>query len=68
MRKTEIEIAADCIKYCKKDLQRFEECLFRAEMGNLPNKPSEMTIRAWQSKAKELREILDMREDEPIML
>ena len=44
MRKTEIEIAADAIKYCKSELLKFRRLILQAELGELIRQPSDGMI------------------------
>ena len=65
MRKTDIEIAADAIKYCKKELLKLQGWILKAEMGELNKQPSEDVIKAWYYEAARLEYILGEREEMP---
>ena len=58
MRKTDIEIAADAIKYCKKELLKLQGFILKAEMGEWNKQPSEDLVKAWQYEAARLEYIL----------
>ena len=66
MRKTDIEIAADAIKYCKKELSRFRGMISAAECGEFNKQPSETVIKAWYYEAGKLEYVLGEREEMPL--
>lgn len=65
MRKTEIEIAADAIKYCRNELSKFRRLISQAEFGEWNKQPSEDVVKAWQYEAARLEYILGEREEMP---
>lgn len=65
MRKTDIEIAADAIRYCKKELLKLQGLILKAEVGEFNKQPSEDVIKAWHYEAARLEYILGEREEMP---
>lgn len=65
MRKTEIEIAADAIKYCRSELLKFRKLISQAEFGELTRQPSDVMIEQWKYEAARLEYILGEREEMP---
>ena len=65
MRKTDIEIAADAIKYCRKELNEYQNLIERVEENDC-HQVSERTLRIWAYKIKKLEFILGERDISPI--
>ena len=65
MRKTEIEIAADAIKYCKSELLKLRRLILQAELGELTRQPSNKLIEQWKYEAAKLAFILGESEEIP---
>ena len=65
MRKTDIEIAADAINYCKGKLKTYETLILRAELGDLNKPVSDSMIEQWKYEAQRLEYILGDREEMP---
>lgn len=65
MRKTEIEIAADAIRYCKDKLRAYETLLLKAELDDLNRPVSDGMIAQWRYEAQRLEYILGDREEMP---
>lgn len=65
MRKTDIEIAADAIRYCKDKLKSYETLILRAELGDLNKPVSDGMIEQWRYEAQRLEYILGDREEMP---
>ena len=66
MKKTEIEIAADAIRYCKSELAKFRRLITYAELGELKRQPSDTTIKQWEYEAARLAFILGESEEMPL--
>ena len=66
MRKTEIEIAADAIKYCRNELSKFRRLITYAELGELKRQPSDGTIEQWKYEAARLAFVLGESEEMPL--
>ena len=65
MRKTEIEIAADAIRYCKGELLKFKRLILQTELGELTRQPSDEMIEQWRYEAARLEFILGESEKMP---
>ena len=66
MRKTEIEIAADAIKYCKAELLKLKWLILQAELGETKRPISEGILEQWRYEAARLAFILGESEEMPI--
>ena len=65
MRKTEIEIAADAIKYCKDKLSHFQRLIRQAELGENSRPVSENMLAQWEYEVARLEFILGESEEMP---
>lgn len=65
MRKTDIEIAADAIKYCKDKLSNFKRLIHQAERGETNRPISENMLAQWEYEAARLEFILGENEEMP---
>ena len=65
MRKTDIEIAADAIRYCKAELLKFRRLILQADLGELTRQPSDGMIEQWKYEAARLEFILGESEEMP---
>ena len=65
MRKTEIEIAADAIRYCKDKLSNFKRLIRQAELGETNRPISENMLTQWKYEAARLEFILGESEEMP---
>lgn len=65
MRKTDIEIAADAIKYCRTELLRLKRMILQAELGELLKQPNEDVVKSWHYQVEKLEYILGEREEMP---
>ena len=65
MRKTEIEIAADAIKYCKTELLKLKRLILQAELGETKRPVSERMLEQWRYEAARLEFILGESEEMP---
>ena len=65
MRKTEIEIAADAIRYCKGELLKFQRLILQADLGELKRQPSDEMIEQWKYEAARLEFILGESKEMP---
>lgn len=65
INKTDIEIAADAIKYCRGKLKTYETLLLKAELDNLNKPVSDGMIEQWRYEAQRLEYILGEREEVP---
>ena len=66
MRKTDIEIAADAIKYCRSELSKFRRLILQAECEELRRQPSDEMIKQWRYEAARLEFVLGEREEMPL--
>lgn len=66
MKKTEIEIAADAIKYCKTELLKLKRLILQAELGETKRPISEGMLEQWRYEAAKLEFILGESEEIPI--
>lgn len=66
MRKTEIEIAADAIKYCKAELLKLKRLILQAELGETKRPISEDMLEQWRYEAAKLAFILGESEEMPM--
>ena len=66
MKKTEIEIAADAIKYCKIELLKLRRLILQAELGETKRPVSECMLEHWRYEAARLEVILGESEEMPI--
>ena len=62
MRKTDFEIAADAIKFCRSELMRYESLLTRVALGEI--NPNENVVKVWRCNAEKIEKILGEREEE----
>lgn len=65
VNKTDIEIAADAIKYCRGKLRTYETLILRAELGDLNKPVSDGMIEEWRYEAQRLEYILGESEEMP---
>lgn len=65
MRKTDIEIAADAVKYCRGKLKTYETLILRAELGDFNKPVSDGVIEQWRYEAQRLEFILGESEEMP---
>ena len=65
MRKTDIEIAADAIIYCKSELSKFKRLIRQAELGETKRPISENMLEQWRYEAARLEFILGESEEMP---
>lgn len=66
MKKTDIEIAADAIKYCRKELNEYRAMVERMEESN--HQVSEKTFCNWIYKIEKLEFVLGERDKPPVPL
>ena len=66
MRKTDIEIAADAIRYCKDKLSYFKRLILQAELGETKRPISENMLAQWEYEAARLEFILGERKEMPL--
>lgn len=66
MKKTDFEIAAEAIQYCKAKLKYYYDLIDNYERNINAKPPSEQVYHSWQFEAARLEYILDIREDRPI--
>ena len=66
MRKTNIEIAADAIRYCKAELLKLRRLILQAELGETKRPVSEGMLEQWRYEAAKLEFILGESEEMPI--
>ena len=59
--KTDIEVAADAIKYCKKELKKYNNLLAKYE-----DIVSERTIAMWEYERQRLEYVLGLSDRRPI--
>lgn len=64
MRKTDVEIAAEAIKYCKSELCKFNRLISDYEKGKLP-KANESVYKSWTYEAQRLEYVLGLRSSSP---
>lgn len=64
MKKTDIEIAADAIKYCRKKLNEYRAMIERAEKNNY--RVSEKTFCNWTYEIEKIEFVLGERDKPPI--
>ena len=62
--KTDIEIAADAIKYCKNELNKYNGLLEKYENTNMD--VSERTIAMWKFERQRLEYVLGLSDKRPI--
>ena len=65
MRKTDIEIAADAIRYCKNELSKLNRLIHKAELGETNRPVSDGMIEQWRYEVARLEFILGEREEMP---
>lgn len=65
VNKTDIEIAADAIRYCRAKLNTYETLLLKAKLGDLNKPVSDGMIEQWRYEAQRLEFILGESEEMP---
>lgn len=65
MGKTDLEIAADAIKYCRSELDKYRRVVIRADKCKM-HPPSETIYDNWIYNIQRLEYILGEREERPI--
>lgn len=65
MKKTDLEIAFDALKYCKAELNKFYNLIDKYENKDFKKMPSKTTYQQFCFEAARLEYILGMREEKP---
>lgn len=64
--KTDIEVAADAIKYCRRELEKYNNILAKYEYEGYEKDISERTIAMWEYEKQRLEYVLGLSDRRPI--
>lgn len=62
--KTDIEIAADAIRYCRRELEKYNNLL--SEYEDFKKEISERTIAMWEYERQKLEYVLGLNDKRPV--